>query len=338
MSASSERRDVLVVGAGLTGLTAAREVRDAGFSVQVVDKGRSVGGRLATRRIGQGRADHGAQFFTAESPAFRRIVRPWIASGLVRAWSTGWSEGSLAADRTEALVRHVVEGGMNALAKHLATGLDVAVDTKLVSLTADGDGWSAATEGGATFRSRAVLLTAPVPQTLALLDAGAVELTRGDRYALRRVEYDPALCGLFAIEGDVELPEPGFIERAGADVVWIGDNQRKGISPEATLITVQAGPRVSLARYEDDDAAILDSLEAALRVFCARNAEVKERQLKRWRYASPAVFHKERALVLEGLPPVLCAGDAFGGARVEGAVLSGIEAAKRLVAELAPGT
>ena len=45
------RPRVVVVGAGVAGLTAARSL--AAFSdVVVVDKGRGVGGRLATRRIG----------------------------------------------------------------------------------------------------------------------------------------------------------------------------------------------------------------------------------------------------------------------------------------------
>lgn len=335
MTNDPQVHDALVVGAGLSGLMAARELAGAGRRVLVVDKGRSVGGRLATRRIGAGRADHGAQFFTAESPAFRRIVRPWIADGLVRAWSTGWSEGSLTSHRTEALVRHVAEGGMNALAKHLAQGLEVALETRLVRVAPADDLWRAEDTEGRVFQARGLVLTAPVPQTLALFEAGAVELSRGDHYALRRVEYDPALCGLFLFEGDVELPEPGFVERLGADICWIADNQRKGISPDATLVTVQAGPRASEARFAEPDDEVLDTMEAAVRVFCARNAEVKERQLKRWRYASPAVFHKERVLALEGLPPAVCAGDAFGGARVEGAVLSGIEAAHQLGALLA---
>ena len=42
---------IIVVGAGLSGLMAARECASHGHEVIVFDKGRGVGGRLATRRI-----------------------------------------------------------------------------------------------------------------------------------------------------------------------------------------------------------------------------------------------------------------------------------------------
>ena len=44
--------DVLIIGGGMAGLTAASELQGAGCRVLVLDKGRGVGGRLASRRIG----------------------------------------------------------------------------------------------------------------------------------------------------------------------------------------------------------------------------------------------------------------------------------------------
>jgi predicted NAD/FAD-dependent oxidoreductase len=48
---------ILVIGAGLAGLTAARRLQDRGHTVVVVDKGRAPGGRMATRRILDDEAD-----------------------------------------------------------------------------------------------------------------------------------------------------------------------------------------------------------------------------------------------------------------------------------------
>ncbi len=49
-----------IVGAGIAGLAAARQLQSAGHEVQVIDKGCGVGGRMATRRIKGARLDHGA--------------------------------------------------------------------------------------------------------------------------------------------------------------------------------------------------------------------------------------------------------------------------------------
>lgn len=73
-------RTVAVVGAGIAGLTASRALRDHGLSVTVFEKSRGPSGRMSTRRVDGGRVqfDHGAQYFTARDPAFRRQVEGWV--------------------------------------------------------------------------------------------------------------------------------------------------------------------------------------------------------------------------------------------------------------------
>ncbi len=65
---------VAVVGAGLAGLTAARRLADAGAEVTVFDKGRGLGGRLATRRRDQMALDHGAPWVEADDAAFAEAL------------------------------------------------------------------------------------------------------------------------------------------------------------------------------------------------------------------------------------------------------------------------
>ncbi|MBW2375449.1 MAG: FAD-dependent oxidoreductase, partial [Deltaproteobacteria bacterium] len=57
-----ERADVVVVGAGLSGLCAARKLRAQGASVIVVEARDRVGGRTRTEQIGQGTFDLGGQW------------------------------------------------------------------------------------------------------------------------------------------------------------------------------------------------------------------------------------------------------------------------------------
>jgi hypothetical protein len=332
----SDAADAVIVGAGLAGLLAAARLAERGYSVVVLERSAGVGGRLATRRIGAGVADHGAQFLTVRSPAFSEVVDEWRQAGILFLWSRGWSDGSLAVPKGDGHSRYAVRGGMTALAKHLAQRTEVRRDAAVVGARVVDDGWVVDVADGSRTACRALLLTPPVPQSLEILDASSVALARADRRALERVRYAPNLTGLFLVDGEVMLPEPGALQRPGAPIGWMADNRRKGISSEATVVTVQASAAWSAREWGRSDDEALESLRVGLLPFLAPAASVLEAQLKRWRYSLPTVIHRDSVVVARGLPPLAFAGDAFGGPRVEGAVLSGLAAAEALAGRLPP--
>jgi len=85
---------VVVIGAGLAGLMSAQQLQESGHDVVVLDKGKSPGGRLATRRIGDATLDHGAQLSCSamdsggsSSRMVQRVFRPRWSPSLHRcAW------------------------------------------------------------------------------------------------------------------------------------------------------------------------------------------------------------------------------------------------------------
>lgn len=318
--------DVLVVGAGLTGLTAANELQKHLLRVIVVDKGRKPGGRLATKQLGPGVADVGAQYFTTRTPEFQTQVEQWLTQGLVYRWSTGWSDGSLTEIKPYGHFRYAVTGGMEELAKHLAEGVDVRLQKQIVALTPLARGWQAQDEAGEIYTSRAVLFTAPAPQSLAILNQSEVLLAHQNQIALERIEYAPSLTALFLIDGAANLPEPGAIRRPNMPISWIADNHRKGISPEATVITLQTTPAYGRQLWEATDTEILTILYEGLQPFLTPTSKLVESSLKRWRYALPTTLHTDRYLLAKNRPILVFAGDAFGSPLIEGAVLSGTSA------------
>ena len=328
--------DVLIVGAGLAGLMAANALQESGHTVLVIDRGRSVGGRLASRRIGEkGLADHGAQFFTVRTSALQRCVDRWRALDLVYVWGTGWSDGSLKRTIGDGHPRYAVRGGMNKLAKHLAQDINVSID-RLISDIRQGDGgWELSDSGGNTYAGNGLIMTPPMPETLELLTASGVHLNADDDAALRRIRFGPCLCGIHAVNGEVELPAPGAMQNFQSDVYWVADNQAKGISA-TKIITSHANAKFSRQNWDASEADIIRALESAVQPYLMPGAQIVHTQLKKWRYSVPLTTHPQECLLARDLPPLVFAGDAFGGrGRVEGAFLSGIAAGEAMAEALA---
>lgn len=333
---------VLFLGAGLAGLVGARRLVDHGWRASLIDKGRGVGGRLATRRLdlpsgAVGRFDHGAQYFTARDAQFQQAVAAWTAAGVVRLWTDDFATDPLRqAARPASLEQHVhpryfAPQGMNSLAKHLARGLDVRTGLRIVRLESVAGRWTAHAETGETFDADAVVLTFPVPQSLALVDASRIELPSDLRTALNQVDYAPCLALMVALDGPSRVPRPGGLFTGPEPIGWIADNSQKGVDSQPACVTLHAGPEFSRTHYDAPaDKVIRTLLEAAAPWFGSKPVATA---LHRWRYSIPVSLYPERSA--EWRPgdggPLLFAGDAFGGARIEGAYLSGFDAAGRLL-------
>ena len=235
--------------------------------------------------------------------------------------------------------RFAVQGGMNALPKHLAAalvdlGVQIQTGVQVTAVAVVEDGWQVQAVGGGPWRCRCLVLTAPAPQALALLAPSAAgrgaALDDGDREALQRIAYAPCLCALCAIDGRVWLPAPGAVQRPQADISWIADNQRKGISPYAPVFTLHGSPAWSAAHSQEPDEALLESFRGGLDEWASGKIEYREIQIKRWRYALPVVLHPQPFLRAGGLPPLYFGGGAVGSPRIEGAALSGLAIGARV--------
>ena len=308
---------VVIVGAGLSGLVAARELQAAGAVVAVVDKGRSPGGRLATRRIGGATLDHGAQFLTVRTPAFQSRVGDWIERGLLTVWSHGFGA-------TEAHPRFVAPAGMNSLAKDLAVGLDVSCSTRASAVRPKGSQWRVVLDDGSARDADRVVVTTPLPQALTLLADAGIDLD--DR--LMGTEYDRTIALLATLDRPPRIEAPGGVQRPNDDVAFVADNVAKGVSA-TPAITLHASSAWSEAHWDRDTAGVLASLVDLAGPWLG-DATPLEAHVKKWRYATPRTSWPEACWVSADGGIVL-AGDAFDGPRIEAAHNSGLAAAKALL-------
>src|SRR6478735_1495500 len=145
------RADVVVVGAGLSGVACARELRAAGLDTRVLDRGRVPGGRMAARTLWGRRVDLGASYLTVSDPGFAAVVDDWAERGLAREWTDTFTAlGAGAPDSKTGPVRWGAPLGLRSLVD------DLAVERREVRALAEVD-------------ADAVVLAMPNPQARRLV-------------------------------------------------------------------------------------------------------------------------------------------------------------------------
>ena len=159
---------IAVIGAGVSGLVTARELKARGHTVKVFEKSRGRGGRIATRRSDWGDINIGAQYFTARSESFQREVNLWHENRVADVWSfTPYrvtEDGGItpSPDNTR---RSVGIPSMNRIAHFLASELDLALNTRIKQLVKGSSGWTLVSEENEQFRGYDwVVVTTPAEQ------------------------------------------------------------------------------------------------------------------------------------------------------------------------------
>lgn len=299
-----------VIGAGLAGISAATELRNAGWQVVIFEKSRGWGGRCATKRIEGCVVDHGAQYFTLRDVEFESAVRAACGDNL-RQVETPVVDGAGATLETGPMFYHLE--GNNRLAKALGDGFEVRTGVELKEVKGqriEGEDFDL------------VISTAPWPQTckLAGLDSGTNP-------------YAPCLALLLAYEGDW----PGRTrqhyavrEDDAAVLAWSAcENHKTGRIPAGTTVIVaHASEAFSRAHIGEDPAEWPVKLRETLEeLWEIRGQKLKWSHAHRWRYAR--VVKKTALSVLpDGW---VFAGDLLEASRVESAWLAGRRAVSGLV-------
>ena len=306
--------DVAVIGGGISGIACATALADAGLSVDVLDRGQRLGGRLATQTLRDtgtacdGRAvDVGAAYFTVDDTRFGEVVGDWVDRGLVRPWTDSFhiADGTQILGTKTGPVRYAAPRGLRSLVEDLATVLpsDLVeirhpLDVTSVDVTTDG-------VRVADRDYRAVALCGPDPQMDALVPVDQAPL------------WEPVIA-LIAVYPERTWEFDGVFVNDDPVLSFVADDgSRRG---DGAPVLVAHSTPVLAAGHLADPVTAAPAMLAVLGNL-SRGGVPAWFTVKRWTYARPAHARPE-AFAFDGL--VGRAGDGWAGVpRTQSAWVSG---------------
>ena len=314
--------DVLIIGAGMAGASAARALVDQGHRVQLLDKARGGGGRLSTRRTDGLQFDHGAQYFTARDMRFRRWVDAWHARGLLSRWQPRLVsiDARGITDKTEQIQRFVAVPAQNVLVKHVLSDLAVRFDMQVSRITREAGIWQVFdAAGGLLAQAAQLLLCLPAPQAAALLS----DFPIAQKYA-GAVAMQPCWAVMLAFESPLATAFDAAFVNVGA-LSWVArDSSKPGRSSAVDSWVLHANAAWSEQHLDNSPELVSAALLAEFARIVGVTLVPTHISAHRWRYALGKLHdddidgHFYDANLQLGI-----AGDWCAGGRVEGAFLSG---------------
>ena len=322
-------RQIVIIGAGLAGLAAARLLQQAGHKPLLLDKGRRIGGRCGTRRSEGYLFNHGAQFITASSSDFSVFCRDAAAAGIIAEWDIGrrWTT-------------YTGQPSMRALPSWMATGLDIHQMCEISHINRGIDGRvELTTTADKTFSAEQLIITAPAPQTERLLANVSPHLSA----LAQQAQYAP--CWTIMAGFDDQLQSLPLFGSDLSDMIswYVVEGARPGGTADAPAITIQASGIWSQTHLEEEADHIAEAIFTEFVSRTGLSAKPALLQAHLWRYAkviipSIADHNRDDGIFIAGdwCPPETAQTDSGTpyiptGSRAEDAFLSGVQAARAVL-------
>lgn len=294
-----------IVGGGIAGSVAARDLQRLGVTVTVLDKARGPGGRMSSRRSAVGRFDHGVGYFEADTDGFRRWLAPWAEDGVV----TQWHPQGCSAPVWVALPK------MNRLVSALQKDLSVSYEARVERVVFERGVWRVYRQGipdAVHFDS--LILAIPAPQAHLLL-SGFPDL----QAELARVVYAPCWSIMLQYAQPLGL-EDAVVHDIGPILRAVNEAAKPGRS-DAERWVIQMNEAWTREHLEWDSPDILEKVVDLFQAMHGQKVSVRHATAHRWRYSTVSSAHEAPFLVSADGTLGIC-GDGFGGSGIGAAVRS----------------
>ena len=325
---------VAIIGAGLTGLTAARELHSAGIPSVIFDKSHGVSGRMATRRVEyQGatlRFDHGTAYLTqTQAKDIAQVLAPNDPVNGDTAWQHFRDAANLVpwhTQRNSGPTKFVSPTGINNVGKALAADLNVHLNTAVTQAHwhAENSKWQLVVQDSPLPTAFDLIITTTPP-----VQAANILAKHQGNVLSALLDRQPMACWTLMLAtqeplAETNQPEPGdIISRV------VGETSKNRPFPENWHgYTVQADRNWSQRNVDLDADQVAATLLQKLKEQGWRGMAIGHQRIHRWLYAGVANPVSQPCLT-DPQRRLICAGDWCVGNDLDSALLSGRAAGRQ---------
>lgn len=312
---------IAVIGAGLAGLTAAKQLHSAGAEVTVFDKSKGTGGRLSSRSFAGGWIDHGAPYLSVEGHDFATFLEQNVAEKAIQNWTPQFS-GPVRVDEQS----HFIGVPRNsALTRSLLDKIVFQPSTRIARIEASAEGWQLFNDGESLLGVWPyVIVAVPAPQALSLLREQPMFAQ-----LIRQVTMEP--CWVAAIQSKSDLSGQADVAVYEHPVVRrIVHNSAKTDRQNKNIYLVQSCKEWAEAHLEETIESVGEKLQQSFCELTSADADTELLFVHRWRYAFTETALGKDCLWDNNLNLGAC-GDWCLGRTVEDAWRSGSALAEQIL-------
>ncbi len=317
-----KKQEIAIIGAGIAGICIANMLGDIA-KVTIFEKSRGVGGRIATRYIGDYEFDHGAQFFTIKTDGFQKCMQPLIDRGMIDVWNAKFVEINknkiTHQKQWDAEYPHYVgTPRMNEICKYLANKIDVNLSVEVQKIErVDEDKWQLYDSNNKILgKFDWVISTTPAEQCKALLPK---------EFAYHQTLEEVKMSGCYALMlGFANKLDIGWDAALvkNSNLSWIANNSSKPRRNASNTMIVLASNKWSNEHIDADLEYIrLEMIKSFSEIIDYNKSELVELNIHKWKYANIAKNTKYKYL-LDQTNKLAAIGDWCIQGRIESAFMS----------------
>ncbi|MFL2802218.1 MAG: FAD-dependent oxidoreductase [Paracoccaceae bacterium] len=318
----SKNIDLLVIGSGISGLTAGLEAKKHFSNVLIIDKGFHTGGRICSKNLKNCYFNHGAPFINRS-----KIKKSFSFYNLLYQ-NNSISKTVIRDIHNKPQLVYYTNPTMRMFFEELKNKITIKQKVKALNIFRDGNFYVVICNDNNTIVSKKVILSVPAPQASDLIKDIEPKMSQD----INKIKFSKCLTVLLSFDRKVILPTFSFFEDGTGDLSSLFYNINFNNNPNYSLV-VRMSNKWSEFNFEYSNEQIINKclLELFKKNAHLKNYNINKTYCHKWRYSQ----------VLNSLAPSIAtvnknksfgvAGDWTIGPTVEDAFISGEKVIKCLL-------